>query len=104
MNKDSTLVGETGIPEDVMKHIGTVFSTPPDTKEKFELHKGIERILKGRSDLLKERSADWALAEAFAFGSSVQSTSVDLHVNDPSESVGGEVQLPPTRSNDPSSL
>lgn len=32
-------------------------------------HSGIEKMLKGRQELLKSRTVDWALAEAMAFGS-----------------------------------
>ncbi len=38
-------------------------------KKDFVIHKGLERILKGRGQLIKDRMADWALGEAFAFGS-----------------------------------
>lgn len=33
------------------------------------LFKGIERILKSRMEMVEQRQADWALGEAFAFGS-----------------------------------
>ena len=30
---------------------------------------GLKRVLKGRANMVAERQADWALGEAFAFGS-----------------------------------
>ena len=50
-----------------MLKIGHKFSEAP--KEPFSLHRGLKRIFEGRSKLLKERKADWALGEAFGFGS-----------------------------------
>lgn len=35
----------------------------------FAIHPGIKRILKARMDMVKQRSIDWALGEALAFGS-----------------------------------
>ncbi|CAG2121335.1 unnamed protein product, partial [Medioppia subpectinata] len=57
----------TGAPEEVLKHIGTQFSTPPPGN--FKIHPGIKRILKSRLEMIENRSVDWALAEAMAFGS-----------------------------------
>ncbi|CAG2112779.1 unnamed protein product, partial [Medioppia subpectinata] len=57
----------TGAPEEVLKHIGTQFSTPPPGD--FKIHPGIKRILKSRLEMVENRSVDWALAEAMAFGS-----------------------------------
>lgn len=35
----------------------------------FNVHKGLERILKGRQQMRKDNSYDWACGEALAFGS-----------------------------------
>ncbi|GFS24520.1 2-oxoglutarate dehydrogenase, mitochondrial [Elysia marginata] len=56
----------TGVHEETLQHIGKVFSTPP---EDFVIHGGLKRVLKGRANMVAERQADWALGEAFAFGS-----------------------------------
>lgn len=56
----------TGIDEDVLSHVGNIFSTPP---ENFQIHPGLKRVLKARLDLVNARTIDWALAEAMAFGS-----------------------------------
>uniref|UniRef100_A0A2K5HP68 2-oxoglutarate dehydrogenase-like, mitochondrial n=1 Tax=Colobus angolensis palliatus TaxID=336983 RepID=A0A2K5HP68_COLAP len=57
----------TGIPEDVLTHIGSVASSVP--LEDFKIHTGLSRILRGRADMTKNRTVDWALAEYMAFGS-----------------------------------
>ncbi|KAF6023589.1 hypothetical protein EB796_018093 [Bugula neritina] len=69
--RDPMKVPDTSISEDQLKHIGTVFSTPPPQQD-FKVHNGVKRILKGRADLVANRQADWALGEAFAFGSLLQ--------------------------------
>lgn len=56
----------TGVKEDVMSHIGKIFSSPPDN---FQIHPGLKRVLKARMDMVNSRTIDWALAEAMAFGS-----------------------------------
>lgn len=35
----------------------------------FNLHRGLDRTLKGRQQMLQENCADWAMGEALAFGS-----------------------------------
>jgi 2-oxoglutarate dehydrogenase E1 component len=50
-----------------LKHIGTVFSTPPEGD--FKLHPGLKRVLKSHAEMLANGEADWAMGEAFAFGS-----------------------------------
>ncbi|KAM9618606.1 2-oxoglutarate dehydrogenase-like, mitochondrial isoform 1-T1 [Trichechus inunguis] len=60
----------TGIPEDTLIHIGTVASSVP--LEGFRIHTGLSRILRGRADMTRKRTADWALAEYMAFGSLLQ--------------------------------
>ncbi|XP_076329373.1 oxoglutarate dehydrogenase Nc73EF isoform X2 [Tachypleus tridentatus] len=57
----------TGVSEDILKHIGNVFSSPPPGN--FKIHPGIRRILKGRMEMMEVRTVDWALAEAMAYGS-----------------------------------
>ncbi|GJQ69810.1 hypothetical protein Trydic_g22364 [Trypoxylus dichotomus] len=67
--KDPLKVGATGIKEETLVHIGTRFSSPPPNAAEFLIHKGLERILKARMDMINNRTADWAIAEAFAYGS-----------------------------------
>lgn len=67
--KEQTMCSPTGIAEDTLNHIATVFSSPPPNSPMFVLHKGIERVLNGRKKLIESRQADWALGEAFAIGS-----------------------------------
>ncbi|KRZ26914.1 2-oxoglutarate dehydrogenase, mitochondrial, partial [Trichinella pseudospiralis] len=56
----------TGVSIDVLEHIGNIFSAVP---KNFRLHSGLERVLRGRAQMVQSRTSDWALAEAFAFGS-----------------------------------
>lgn len=60
-------VNPTGISEDTVGHIGKIFSSPPP--DNFHIHPGLKRVLKARMDLVNERTIDWALGEALAFGS-----------------------------------
>ncbi|KAG8434998.1 hypothetical protein GDO86_013090 [Hymenochirus boettgeri] len=57
----------TGIPEEMLSHIGNVASSVP--VEDFKIHGGLSRILKSRLEMTKSRTVDWALAEYMAFGS-----------------------------------
>ncbi|XP_040292412.1 2-oxoglutarate dehydrogenase-like, mitochondrial isoform X1 [Bufo bufo] len=57
----------TGIPEDMLSHIGNIASSVP--VENFKIHAGLSRILKGRLEMTKNCLVDWALAEYMAFGS-----------------------------------
>uniref|UniRef100_A0A8C4NE02 2-oxoadipate dehydrogenase complex component E1 n=1 Tax=Eptatretus burgeri TaxID=7764 RepID=A0A8C4NE02_EPTBU len=57
----------TGVSEDVLAHIGNVASSVPAPD--FTAHSGIERMLRGRRNMVSKRSVDWALAEYMAFGS-----------------------------------
>ena len=59
-----------------MTHIGRRFSNPPPNATEFVIHKGIERILKSRLEMVNARQVDWALAEAMSFGSLLK---VELH-------------------------
>ncbi|CAL1677275.1 unnamed protein product [Lasius platythorax] len=67
--KDPLKVSPTGIKEDTLIHIGKKFSSPPPNAAEFVIHKGIERILKARMEMIEARTVDWALGEAMAFGS-----------------------------------
>ncbi|KAL1490498.1 hypothetical protein ABEB36_013182 [Hypothenemus hampei] len=67
--KDPLKVAKTGIVEDTLIHIGRRFSSPPPNAAEFIIHKGIERILKSRMEMVENRICDWALGEAMAFGS-----------------------------------
>ncbi|XP_012538859.1 2-oxoglutarate dehydrogenase, mitochondrial isoform X3 [Monomorium pharaonis] len=67
--KDPLKVSPTGIKEDTLVHIGKKFSSPPPNAAEFIIHKGIERILKSRMEMVEARTVDWALGEAMAFGS-----------------------------------
>ncbi|XP_043592396.1 2-oxoglutarate dehydrogenase, mitochondrial isoform X6 [Bombus pyrosoma] len=67
--KDPLKVSPTGIKEDTLIHIGKKFSSPPPNAAEFVVHKGIERILKSRMEMIEARTVDWALGEAMAFGS-----------------------------------
>ncbi|XP_077311009.1 2-oxoglutarate dehydrogenase-like, mitochondrial isoform X2 [Lithobates pipiens] len=57
----------TGIPEDMLSHIGNVASSVP--VENFKIHGGLSRILKSRLEMTRNQLVDWALAEYMAFGS-----------------------------------
>ncbi|CAB0045182.1 unnamed protein product [Trichogramma brassicae] len=67
--KDPLKMSPTGIKEDTLVHIGKRFSSPPPNAAEFVVHKGIERILKARMEMVESRQIDWALGEAMAFGS-----------------------------------
>lgn len=67
--KDPLKVSPTGIKEDTLVHIGKKLSSLPPNAAEFVVHKGIERILKSRMEMIESRTVDWALGEAMAFGS-----------------------------------
>ncbi|XP_044750398.1 2-oxoglutarate dehydrogenase, mitochondrial-like isoform X2 [Coccinella septempunctata] len=67
--KDKYEVKSTGVNEKILKHVATVFSSPPVPELKFKLHKGIDRILKQRMEFVEKRITDWSLGEALAIGS-----------------------------------
>uniref|UniRef100_A0A0A9XM16 2-oxoglutarate dehydrogenase complex component E1 n=1 Tax=Lygus hesperus TaxID=30085 RepID=A0A0A9XM16_LYGHE len=67
--KDPLKMSPTGVKEDTLVHIGKRFSSPPPNAAEFVIHKGIERILKARMQMVENREVDWALGEAMAFGS-----------------------------------
>merc|ERR550517_1767499 len=47
---------------------GARMLSPPNAPD-FKIHRAMERILKTRGEMVVKRECDWALAEAFAFGS-----------------------------------
>ena len=59
----------TGVVEETLEHIGKRFSSPPPNAAEFVIHKGLLRILKARMEMVNNRTVDWALGEAMAFGS-----------------------------------
>ncbi|KAL3282567.1 hypothetical protein HHI36_005746 [Cryptolaemus montrouzieri] len=67
--KDKYEVKSTGVNEKILKHIGLAFSAQPPPELKFVVHKGIERILKQRKEMVDKRITDWSLGEAMAIGS-----------------------------------
>jgi 2-oxoglutarate dehydrogenase E1 component len=67
--KDPLKESPTGVIEETLVHIGNRFSQPPPNAAEFIIHKGLLRVLAARKDMVDNRMADWALAEAFAFGS-----------------------------------
>ncbi|KAL0266421.1 UNVERIFIED_CONTAM: hypothetical protein PYX00_008957 [Menopon gallinae] len=67
--KDPLKVSPTGIKEETLVHIGKRVSSPPPNAAEFVIHKGLERILKARMEMVDSRTVDWALGEAMAFGS-----------------------------------
>ncbi|XP_059048422.1 2-oxoglutarate dehydrogenase complex component E1 isoform X2 [Achroia grisella] len=67
--KDPLKMSPTGVVEETLVHIGKRFSSPPPNAAEFEVHKGLLRILKSRMEMVENRTVDWALGEAMAFGS-----------------------------------
>ncbi|KAL5281992.1 OGDHL family protein [Megaselia abdita] len=67
--KDPCKVSPTGLKEETLVHIGNRFSSPPPNAAEFVIHKGLLRVLAARADMVEKRIADWAMAEAMAFGS-----------------------------------
>ncbi|XP_068082629.1 2-oxoglutarate dehydrogenase complex component E1 [Anabrus simplex] len=67
--KDPLKVSPTGVKEDTLVHIGRKMSSPPPSHLEFVIHKGIERILHHRMEMIEAHVVDWALGEAMAFGS-----------------------------------
>lgn len=64
--RDPNVIPSTGVSDDVMKVIAEKFSSHP---QDFVVHRGIKMMLNNRQKLSKEKRADWAMGEAFAFGS-----------------------------------
>ena len=59
----------TGVHEETLTHVGKRCASGPPNASDFKIHRGIERILKTRMEMVEKREVDWALAEAMAFGS-----------------------------------
>ncbi|KAG0693245.1 OGDH, mitochondrial [Chionoecetes opilio] len=60
----------TGVHEDTITHICRRFSSAPPNASDFVIHRGLQRILNTRMEMIKEtRTIDWAMGEAVAFGS-----------------------------------
>ncbi|TMS38900.1 hypothetical protein L596_005524 [Steinernema carpocapsae] len=64
--RDPLNLPSTGIKDEEVDSIMTKFSTVP---EGFNLHRGLERTLKGRRQMVQDNSVDWSIGEALAFGS-----------------------------------
>jgi len=67
--KDPLHVKDTGVHEETLTHIAKRISQGPPNAPDFKIHKAMERILKARGDMLTNRTIDWAMGEAMAFGS-----------------------------------
>lgn len=67
--KDPMKGSPTGVHEETLTHIGKRFSSGPPNAGDFKIHRGLERILKSRMEMVENRQIDWALSEALAFGS-----------------------------------
>ncbi|XP_017841880.1 2-oxoglutarate dehydrogenase, mitochondrial [Drosophila busckii] len=67
--RDRLKMCPTGVSVKTLEHIGNVYSSPPPSEHKFEVHKGILRILGLRKKMVEAKIADWSLGEAFAIGS-----------------------------------
>ncbi|XP_022218506.1 2-oxoglutarate dehydrogenase-like, mitochondrial [Drosophila obscura] len=70
--RDRLKMCPTGVSLDTLKKIGEIYSSPPPKEHKFQVHKGILRILALRRKLVESKLADWSLGEAFAFGTLVK--------------------------------
>uniref|UniRef100_A0AAF5PIJ3 2-oxoglutarate dehydrogenase, mitochondrial n=3 Tax=Wuchereria bancrofti TaxID=6293 RepID=A0AAF5PIJ3_WUCBA len=64
--RDPLKIPATGVAKEMISHIIEKFSSVPAD---FNLHRGLDRILKGRRQMFQDNSFDWAMGEAVAFGS-----------------------------------
>ena len=64
--------------EETLVHIGNRFSLPPPNAADFMIHKGLMRVLAARKEMVYNRTVDWALGEAMAFGSLLKEGSLSL--------------------------
>uniref|UniRef100_A0A158R4I5 2-oxoglutarate dehydrogenase, mitochondrial n=1 Tax=Syphacia muris TaxID=451379 RepID=A0A158R4I5_9BILA len=64
--RDPLKIPATGVAKENLELIIGRFSSYP---EGFKLHRGLERILKGRKQMYEDNSVDWSIGEAFAYGS-----------------------------------
>ncbi|XP_037082779.1 2-oxoglutarate dehydrogenase, mitochondrial-like [Pollicipes pollicipes] len=67
--KDPLKMSTTGVVEETLAHIGRRVGSAPPNAVDFVIHRGLQRVLNLRLEMVEERTADWALAEAMAFGS-----------------------------------
>ncbi|XP_058835198.1 2-oxoglutarate dehydrogenase complex component E1 isoform X1 [Topomyia yanbarensis] len=67
--KDPLKVAPTGVIEETLIHIGNRFSSPPPNAAEFAIHKGLMRVMSARKEMVDNKTVDWALGEAMAFGS-----------------------------------
>ena len=67
--KDPLKCNPTGVNEATLTHIGHRFGAGPPNAEDFKIHRGLQRVLKARTEMVNNRTVDWALGEAMAFGS-----------------------------------
>jgi 2-oxoglutarate dehydrogenase E1 component len=63
-------VQPTGVPEELLAHVGNKMSFHPT--DGFIVHAGIHRVLNRRKEMVENREVDWALGEGMAFGSLLQ--------------------------------
>ncbi|XP_043191296.1 2-oxoglutarate dehydrogenase, mitochondrial-like isoform X4 [Amphibalanus amphitrite] len=67
--KDPLKMSDTGVKEETLTHIGKRVSSAPPNAVDFVIHRGLQRVLNSRMEMVESRTVDWALAEAMAFGS-----------------------------------
>ncbi|XP_037084049.1 2-oxoglutarate dehydrogenase, mitochondrial-like isoform X2 [Pollicipes pollicipes] len=67
--KDPLKMSPTGVVEETLTHIGKRVSSAPPNAVDFVIHRGLQRVLNSRMEMVEGRTVDWALAEAMAFGS-----------------------------------
>ncbi|KAK8739252.1 hypothetical protein OTU49_003545 [Cherax quadricarinatus] len=67
--KDPLKATPTGIHEDTITHICKRFASAPPNASDFVIHRGLQRILSSRMEMIQARTVDWAMGEAVAFGS-----------------------------------
>ncbi|XP_062541628.1 2-oxoglutarate dehydrogenase complex component E1-like isoform X2 [Armigeres subalbatus] len=67
--KDPLKVAPTGVIDETLVHIGNRFSAPPPNAAEFAIHKGLMRVIAARKEMVDNKTVDWALGEAMAFGS-----------------------------------
>ncbi|XP_029981502.1 2-oxoglutarate dehydrogenase, mitochondrial-like isoform X1 [Sphaeramia orbicularis] len=60
----------TGLTEETLNHIRHMASSI--LVEDFTIHGGLSRILKGRGEMIKNRTVDWALGKYMVYGSLLQ--------------------------------
>ena len=58
--------GETAVPLDTLKRVGSALTTVPDN---FNEHRTVKRLLDNRRKMIDTgKGIDWAMGEAMAFG------------------------------------